>query len=37
MTRARIDSSPAIAGSRVFVGSSDGYISLVSPASGLGA
>jgi outer membrane protein assembly factor BamB len=26
MTRARIDSSPAIAGGRVFVGSSDGKI-----------
>ena len=26
MTRARIDSSPAIAGSRAFVGSSDGRL-----------
>ncbi len=40
MTRARIDSSPAIAGNRAFVGSSDGRIyglDLVERKSGVGA
>ena len=34
MTRARIDSSPAIAGGRVFVGSSDGRLYVLDLASG---
>ena len=34
MTRARIDSSPAIAGGRVFVGSNDGRFYALDLASG---
>jgi eukaryotic-like serine/threonine-protein kinase len=34
MTRARIDSSPAIAGSRAFVGSSDGRLYAIDLSSG---
>ena len=34
MTRARIDSSPAIAGGRVFVGSNDGRLYVLDLASG---
>ena len=34
MTRARIDSSPAIAGGRVFVGSNDGRLYALDLASG---
>ena len=34
MTRARIDSSPAVAGGRVFVGSNDGRLYAIDIASG---
>jgi outer membrane protein assembly factor BamB len=34
MTRARIDSSPAVAGNRVFVGSNDGRLYVLDIASG---
>jgi outer membrane protein assembly factor BamB len=34
MTRARIDSSPAIAGGRVYVGSNDGRLYALDLASG---
>jgi outer membrane protein assembly factor BamB len=34
MTRARVDSSPAIAGSRVYAGSSDGRLYVLDLASG---
>jgi outer membrane protein assembly factor BamB len=34
MTRARIDSSPAIAGGRVFVGSNDGRLYVIDLAGG---
>ena len=34
MTRARVDSSPAIAGGRVFVGSSDGKLYVLDAATG---
>ena len=34
MTRARIDSSPVIAGGRVYVGSSDGKLYVLDAATG---
>jgi outer membrane protein assembly factor BamB len=34
VTRARVDSSPAIAGGRVFVGSSDGKLYVLDAATG---
>ena len=34
MTRARVDSSPVIAGARVFVGSSDGKLYVLDAATG---
>jgi outer membrane protein assembly factor BamB len=34
MTRARVDSSPAVAGGRVFVGSNDGKLYVLDAATG---
>jgi len=34
MTRARVDSSPAVAGGRVYVGSSDGKLYVLDAATG---
>jgi outer membrane protein assembly factor BamB len=34
MTRARVDSSPALAGGRVFVGSNDGKLYVLDAATG---
>jgi outer membrane protein assembly factor BamB len=34
VTRARVDSSPAISGGRVFVGSSDGKLYVLDTATG---